>query len=202
MSTFVVNYETLNNIFSILDNIYINQQCCWLKDEIKTLLRVQPVEYCHQSIEAQITKIGQRWLKLNLKAYFECYPKEKPSRNDVNYYKMYEYKYNRNITIYQALKSLTCLYYQCSDIKDYLTNVNLELMKKLTLKRINSSRECVLGVLELDDKEICKTLELPWRDNQKGISCIPAGEYKLSPYPSSRFGEVYIVNDVPNRTGI
>ena len=75
-------------------------------------------------------------------------------------------------------------------------------MKKLTLKRINSSSECVLGVLELDDKEICKTLELPWRDNQKGISCIPAGEYKLSPYPSSRFGEVYIVNDVSNRTGI
>lgn len=75
-------------------------------------------------------------------------------------------------------------------------------MKKLTLKRINSSSECVLGVLELDDKEVCKTLELPWRDNQKGISCIPAGEYKLSPYPSSRFGEVYIVNDVPNRTGI
>lgn len=75
-------------------------------------------------------------------------------------------------------------------------------MKKLTLKRINSSSECVLGVLELDDKEICKTLELPWRDNQKGISCIPTGEYKLSPYPSSRFGEVYIVNDVPNRTGI
>lgn len=75
-------------------------------------------------------------------------------------------------------------------------------MKKLTLKRINSSSECVLGVLELDDKEVCKTLELPWRDNQKGISCIPAGEYKLSPYPSSRFGEVYIVNNVPNREGI
>lgn len=75
-------------------------------------------------------------------------------------------------------------------------------MKKLTLKRINSSSECVLGVLELDDKEVCKTLELPWCDNQKGISCIPAGEYKLSPYPSSRFGEVYIVQDVPNRTGI
>lgn len=75
-------------------------------------------------------------------------------------------------------------------------------MKKLILKRIDSSSECVLGVLELDGKEICKTLELPWRDNQKGISCIPAGEYKLSPYPSSRFGEVYIVNDVPNRTGI
>lgn len=75
-------------------------------------------------------------------------------------------------------------------------------MKKITLKRINSSSECVLGVLELDNKEICKTLELPWRDNQKGISCIPAGEYKLSPYPSSRFGEVYIVNDVPGRDGI
>ena len=44
---------------------------------------------------------------------------------------MYEYKYNRNITIHQALKSLTCLYYQCSDAKDYLTNSDLELMKKL-----------------------------------------------------------------------
>ena len=75
-------------------------------------------------------------------------------------------------------------------------------MKKIILKRIDSNEECTLGALFLDDKEICKTLELPWRDNQKGISCIPTGEYKLSPYPSSRFGEVYIVNDVPNRTGI
>ena len=131
MSTFVVNHETLNNIFSVLDNIYINQQCYWLKDEIETLLGVQSVECCHQSREAQITKIGQRWLKLNLKAYFECYKNEKPARADVNYYRIYEYKYNRNITIHQALKSLTCLYYQCSDIKDYLTNSDLELMKKL-----------------------------------------------------------------------
>lgn len=75
-------------------------------------------------------------------------------------------------------------------------------MKTLTLKRVDSNNECTFGALFLDEKEICKTLELPWRDNQKGISCIPAGEYKLSPYPSSRFGEVYIVNDVPNRTGI
>lgn len=75
-------------------------------------------------------------------------------------------------------------------------------MKTLTLKRVDSNNECAFGALFLDEKEICKTLELPWRDNQKGISCIPAGEYKLSPYPSSRFGEVYIVNDVPNRTGI
>ena len=57
MSTFVVNHETLNNIFSVLDNIYINQQCCWLKNEIKTLLRIQPAESCHQSREAQIAKI-------------------------------------------------------------------------------------------------------------------------------------------------
>lgn len=75
-------------------------------------------------------------------------------------------------------------------------------MKTLTLKRVDKNDECIFGALFLDEKEICKTLELPWRDNQKGISCIPAGEYKLSPYPSSRFGEVYIVNDVPNRTGI
>lgn len=75
-------------------------------------------------------------------------------------------------------------------------------MKKLTLKRVDKNDECIFGALFLEEKELCKTLELPWRDNQKGISCIPTGEYKLSPYPSSRFGEVYIVNDVPNRTGI
>ncbi len=75
-------------------------------------------------------------------------------------------------------------------------------MKKLTLKRVDKNDECIFGALFLEEKELCKTLELPWRDNQKGISCIPAGEYKLSPYPSSRFGEVYIVNDVPNREGI
>lgn len=75
-------------------------------------------------------------------------------------------------------------------------------MKKLTLKRVDKNDECIFGALFLEEKELCKTLELPWRDNQKGISCIPAGKYKLSPYPSSRFGEVYIVNDVPNRTGI
>ena len=131
MSTFVVNHKTLNNIFSVLDNIFINRQCCWLKDEIKTCLGVQPVECCNQSVEIQINKIGQRWLKLNFKAYFQGYKHEKPSRNDVNYYKMYKYKYNRNITIHQALKSLTCLYYQCSDVKDYLTNSDLKLMKEL-----------------------------------------------------------------------
>ena len=75
-------------------------------------------------------------------------------------------------------------------------------MKKLTLKRVDKNDECIFGALFLEEKELCKTLELPCRDNEKGISCIPAGEYKLSPYPSSRFGEVYIVNDVPNRTGI
>jgi hypothetical protein len=46
------------------------------------------------------------------------------------------------------------------------------------------------------------TLELPWRDNQKNISCIPAGEYDVTIRISPRFGRVYWVLKVEGRTYI
>lgn len=75
-------------------------------------------------------------------------------------------------------------------------------MNTLILKRTESSGEYTLGYLELNGNELCKTFELPFKDNEKNISCIPAGSYTLSPYPSSKFGAVYIINNVPNRNGI
>lgn len=46
--------------------------------------------------------------------------------------------------------------------------------------------EGTLGVLALPGGERLFTLELPWRDNEPRISCVPAGEYRLEPHSSGR----------------
>jgi len=48
----------------------------------------------------------------------------------------------------------------------------------------------------------CKTLELPYLENHKDISCIPEGEYKCDRVTSKKFGICYLLNDVPSRSGI
>lgn len=48
----------------------------------------------------------------------------------------------------------------------------------------------------------CKGLELPWRNNERKVSCIPEGAYKLVRRNSARFGDHFHVVDVPNRTFI
>ena len=47
---------------------------------------------------------------------------------------------------------------------------------------------------------LCFTLELPWRDNQPSISCIPPGQYECRLRASPRFGQTYHVRDVPGRS--
>jgi hypothetical protein len=49
-----------------------------------------------------------------------------------------------------------------------------------------------------------KTLELPWKDNQKNISCIPEGEYlvwKMHPNAKRKY-QYFWVQDVPGRDSI
>lgn len=61
-----------------------------------------------------------------------------------------------------------------------------------------------LGSLYVDDVCVAKTLELPWKDNARSISCIPEGTYTVvkeeftdkHPYPHFR------VLNVPGRSGI
>jgi len=48
----------------------------------------------------------------------------------------------------------------------------------------------------------CKTLELPWLDNSKQISCIPAGTYQVRKHNSPTFGKVFHVTGVPGRSEI
>ena len=45
-------------------------------------------------------------------------------------------------------------------------------------------------------------LELPYRDNQRQISCIPEGTYKIVHHTSPKFGKSLLVLDVRNRSEI
>lgn len=46
------------------------------------------------------------------------------------------------------------------------------------------------------------SLELPWKNNEKKLSCIPEGVYKARAHSSPRFGHVYIILQVPRRSNI
>ncbi len=60
-----------------------------------------------------------------------------------------------------------------------------------------------LGQLFLNGERFCDTLELPWKDNQKRISCIPEGEYKVrirvARESASRDYVHLLVQEVPSR---
>lgn len=61
------------------------------------------------------------------------------------------------------------------------------------------------GVLLIDSVPFCCTLELPWLNNQKNISCIPAGEYHCTWEKHPRFPQAEAVvrlAAVPGREGV
>ena len=75
-------------------------------------------------------------------------------------------------------------------------------MQKVKLKREIISNKAVLGSLELESKEIAKTLENPWLNNQPFISCIPLGEYIVKTYSSNKYPNVWELQDVEGRSYI
>jgi hypothetical protein len=86
-------------------------------------------------------------------------------------------------------------------------------MKQVIISRLSDDGCQTLGTLSFvqDNGQVflCKTLELPWKDNQTQISCIPPGDYTCTYTRSERFSErdgfdvfTYEIEDVPNRTAI
>jgi len=63
------------------------------------------------------------------------------------------------------------------------------------------NKDCTIGRLECGDFR-CLSLELPWLDNRKNISCIPEGTYRAVKYNSPKHGEVILLKDVPGRSMI
>jgi hypothetical protein len=56
------------------------------------------------------------------------------------------------------------------------------------------------GKLEYEGKFICNTIELPWKQNETKVSCIPEGEYFISKRYSKKFHWHLVVVGVKNRS--
>ena len=75
-------------------------------------------------------------------------------------------------------------------------------MRHLYLTRIAFNEDGTFGVLVDEDVPFCLTLERPWLNNKKNVSCIPDGFYMCRRTNSPKFGNTFEVMDVRNRTHI
>lgn len=69
----------------------------------------------------------------------------------------------------------------------------------LILNRFQASERGTNGEITVDGKHLCYTIERPWLDNQRRISCIPTGRYQLKPRFSQKFKQHLILLNVPGR---
>ena len=73
------------------------------------------------------------------------------------------------------------------------------------LTRLVDTGEQTVGILSIWEEGLIHsyhTLELPWKDNQHDISCIPPGVYDWVKWESPTKGDVIKVIEVPKRTSI
>jgi hypothetical protein len=75
-------------------------------------------------------------------------------------------------------------------------------MQELKLKREITSNKAILGTIEIEGKELCKTLENPWLNNMPFISCIPTGKYIAKKYTSEKYPNVWELQNVEGRSKI
>ena len=73
---------------------------------------------------------------------------------------------------------------------------------RLTLKRVSSDAQGTYGVLIDGTRPFAVTLERPWLNNERSVSCIPAGQYACRRVQSPKFGNTFEVTGVPGRTHI
>ena len=86
------------------------------------------------------------------------------------------------------------------------TQFNLDNKINLLLIRDTFTEESTIGRLFINGELFCDTLENPWKDNQRNISCIPKGEYNVRlrlPRESATRDYIHLlVKEVPNRDWI
>jgi hypothetical protein len=58
------------------------------------------------------------------------------------------------------------------------------------------------GTLQYEDRTVCHTIELPWRQNRRTVSCIPEGRYPLLARYTARHRLHLYVAGVPGRSDI
>jgi hypothetical protein len=74
-----------------------------------------------------------------------------------------------------------------------------------TVKLIRNEKQThpdvqTLGSLWHNNEMLCVTLELPWKDNKRKVSCIPTGTYKVVRRISKKYGQHFHITNVPGRT--
>lgn len=72
----------------------------------------------------------------------------------------------------------------------------------ILIVREESTDNGTFGILTLKNGFDCHTLELPWRENKRRLSCIPPGKYEAILHRSPKFGNTVWVQDVPGRSEI
>lgn len=79
-------------------------------------------------------------------------------------------------------------------------------MEKRTVVELIRLEECfeygTFGILKIDKRIFCVTLEPPDHLNERNVSSIPAQQYICRPYSSGRFGKTFMVVNVPGRNYI
>lgn len=73
------------------------------------------------------------------------------------------------------------------------------------IERYMSNADCVIGRVFINGQLSMFSGERADLNNQQNVSCIPVGKYKCSRHVTAKYPEsrrAYIINDVPNRSGI
>jgi len=69
----------------------------------------------------------------------------------------------------------------------------------MILKRIAETINATFGVLIHNGVPFTLTLENPWKNNKRDISCIPAGNYNCKRYQAPSHGNTFRIMNVSNR---
>lgn len=87
-----------------------------------------------------------------------------------------------------------------NNLKPFLYIINN--LPTVTITRKSDDGVQTLGELQFGNFT-CKTLEKPWKDNKKSISCVPKGQYRVKwSFFHRKLRYAYLLQNVPNRTGI
>jgi hypothetical protein len=71
---------------------------------------------------------------------------------------------------------------------------------KMLIVRDTYNATETFGKLYINGVFICDTLELPWRNNERSVSCIPKGKYQVVHRQSAKYKNHLHIIDVPGRS--
>lgn len=114
--------------------------------------------------------------------------------------------YERQVPLHFSLKGVVTIIKEVivapSTPVPVLTPIPTPSMPFVTINRFSDDGVQTLGDLTFGSFK-CKTLEKPWRLNERNVSCIPRGEYIVKwRWFMRKMKYAYMVQNVPNRDGI